>query len=189
MKPTNTPWSDHEVLQLVELRNSGMTWSEVSEQLGRTYESVRSMHRRLVDHKVGKTSPDRIASRTVPIKHVLLESPYPIYDNPLEMEGDAVIINGPVADHGLSILSCRREFDFQTDIVSDCAPLSMLVSDIKKKSKNVHALRDATRGGLATVLCEIAGSILRDIEIYEGNIPVREQARGICEFLGMDFLS
>jgi hydrogenase expression/formation protein HypE len=101
-------------------------------------------------------------------------------------EGDTIIINGPVADHGLSILSCRQEFDFKTDLVSDCAPLSMLVSDMKKASKNIHALRDATRGGLATVLCEIARSTSRNIEIYEEKIPVREQARGICEFLGMD---
>ena len=99
-------------------------------------------------------------------------------------EGDTVIINGPIADHGLAILSQREGFDFQSDIKSDCAPLSMLVSDIKKVSKKVHALRDATRGGLATVLCEISSRTKLDIEISEEIIPVRQQTRGICEFLG-----
>lgn len=101
-------------------------------------------------------------------------------------EGDTVIINGPIADHGLAILSQRQEFNFQADIESDCAPLASLVSDIKNASPNIHALRDATRGGLATVLCEIASRTLFDIEIFEDKIPVRSQSRGICEFLGMD---
>jgi hydrogenase expression/formation protein HypE len=101
-------------------------------------------------------------------------------------EGDVVIINGPIADHGLAILSQREEFNFQTDVESDCAPLSGLVSDIKRSSANIHALRDATRGGLATVLCEMASRTFLDIEIFEEDIPVRSQTRGICEFLGMD---
>jgi hydrogenase expression/formation protein HypE len=101
-------------------------------------------------------------------------------------EGDAVVINGTIADHGLAILSKRDEFNFQTDVKSDCAPLSLLVSDIKKASGNIHALRDATRGGLATVLCEMASRTSLDIEIFEEDIPVRSQTRGICEFLGMD---
>jgi hydrogenase expression/formation protein HypE len=101
-------------------------------------------------------------------------------------EGDAVIINGPIADHGLAILSQREEFNFRTDVKSDCAPLSMLVSDIKKASNNIHSLRDATRGGLATVLCEMASRTSLDIDIFEESIPVRNQTRGICEFLGMD---
>ena len=101
-------------------------------------------------------------------------------------EGDVIIINGPIADHGLAILSQREGFDFQADIISDCAPLSGLVSQIKCVSRNIHALRDATRGGLATVLCEMAAAALVDIDIYEEKIPVRVQTRGMCEFLGMD---
>jgi len=101
-------------------------------------------------------------------------------------EGDVIIINGPIADHGLAILSQREGFDFQADIISDCAPLSGLVSQIKCVSRNIHALRDATRGGLATVLCEMAAAASVDIDIYEEKIPVRVQTRGMCEFLGMD---
>ena len=132
---------------------------------------------------VGRGSADGIFINTAGIGFI--DDDYII--NPSMIgDGDVIIINGPIADHGLAILSQRDGFDFQTDIKSDCAPLSMLVSDIKKVSKNVHALRDATRGGLATVLCEISAGISRDIEIYEEAIPVRQQARGICEFLGMD---
>ncbi len=132
---------------------------------------------------VEKGSVDKIFINTTGIGTI--DDDYIINTSKIE-DGDIIIINGPIADHGLSILSQREEFDFTTDIVSDCAPLSALVSDMKRTSKNIHALRDATRGGLATVLCEIAGSISKNIEIFEESIPLRQQARGICEFLGMD---
>jgi len=136
------------------------------------------------DTKVAeKGSADKIFINTTGIGTI--DDDYIINTSKIE-DGDIILINGPIADHGLSILSQREEFDFTTDIISDCAPLSALVSDIKKASKNIHALRDATRGGLAAVLCEIAGNISKSIEVFEESIPLRQQARGICEFLGMD---
>ena len=132
---------------------------------------------------VEKGSADKIFINTAGIGTI--DDDYIINTSKIEA-GDIIIINGPISDHGLSILSQRKEFDFRTDIISDCAPLSGLVSDMKSVSKNIHALRDATRGGLATVLCEISENISKNIEISEVSIPLRQQARGICEFLGMD---
>jgi hydrogenase expression/formation protein HypE len=100
--------------------------------------------------------------------------------------GDVIMINGGIAEHGAAILAGRKEFNFKTGIVSDCAPLSSLISDITSISDNVHALRDATRGGLASVLFELAATSGADIRIHEDAIPVKKEVRGICEFLGFD---
>lgn len=102
-------------------------------------------------------------------------------------EGDNIIINGNIADHGICILNCRQEFGFKADIKSDCAPLNSLVKDIKDAAgSGLHALRDATRGGLARVLIELSGSSKMNFDIYQDKIPIQRQTRGICEFLGMD---
>jgi hydrogenase expression/formation protein HypE len=101
-------------------------------------------------------------------------------------EGDDIVLNGSIAEHGISLLSRRPEFNFKTKIISDCAPLDSLISGMLSASSNIHALRDATRGGLARVLIEMAQSSGLDFEIFEENIPVKREARGICEFLGLD---
>ena len=132
---------------------------------------------------VEKGSVDKIFINTTGIG--LVNNKYEISPSKIKT-GDKIIINGPIADHGLSILSQRKEFNFKTDIESDCAPLNSLVKDITGISKNIHALRDATRGGLATVLFEMARISRTDLNVYEEQIPLRTQARGICEFLGMD---
>lgn len=107
--------------------------------------------------------------------------------SPLKIKaGDIIIINGSIAEHGAAILARRKEFNFKTDIISDCAPLSSLVSDITSISDNVHALRDVTRGGLASVLYELAAASDTDIRIHEDAIPVKKEVRGICKFLGLD---
>ncbi|MGM0367257.1 MAG: hydrogenase expression/formation protein HypE [Actinomycetota bacterium] len=100
--------------------------------------------------------------------------------------GDKIIINGPIGNHGISILSRRKEFDFHSNVKSDCAPLSLLVSQIYPQINKVHALRDATRGGLATILLEMAESSGTRIEINSSDIPIDKEVRGICEFLGLD---
>ncbi len=101
-------------------------------------------------------------------------------------KGDKIIINGPIGDHGTAILSRRKEFDFSSDIKSDCAPLNILVSDMLKASGKIHALRDATRGGLATVLLEISEQSGHSMDIWAQDIPVNDNVLGICEFLGLD---
>lgn len=100
--------------------------------------------------------------------------------------GDKILINGGIAEHGTAILSSRKEFNFKTNIVSDCAPLSSLVNDMLTASKKIHALRDATRGGLASILFELARASETNINIHEDKIPVKKEVRGICEFLGLD---
>jgi hydrogenase expression/formation protein HypE len=100
--------------------------------------------------------------------------------------GDIIIINGPIGNHGIAVLSEREGLKFETEVQSDTAPLSSLVADILKVSKDIHVLRDPTRGGLATTLKEIALSSKVDIEINEEDIYIQEEVRAACEILGYD---
>lgn len=100
--------------------------------------------------------------------------------------GDVVMINGPIGSHGIAVLSEREGLKFETEIKSDTAPLSSLVADMLEVSKDIHVLRDPTRGGLSTTLNEIALSSKVDIEISEGDIPIQEEVRAACEILGYD---
>jgi len=100
--------------------------------------------------------------------------------------GDVVMINGPIGSHGIAVLSEREGLKFETEIKSDTTPLSSLVADMLEVSKNIHVLRDPTRGGLSTTLNEIALSSKVDVEINEGDIPIQEEVRAACEILGYD---
>jgi len=100
--------------------------------------------------------------------------------------GDVIIINGPIGSHGIAVLSEREGLKFETEIKSDTAPLSSLVADMLKVSKDIHVLRDPTRGGLSTSLNEIALSSKVDVEINESDIPIQEEVRAACEILGYD---
>ncbi|MCF8373317.1 MAG: hydrogenase expression/formation protein HypE [Bacteroidales bacterium] len=99
--------------------------------------------------------------------------------------GDKIIINGFVGDHGIAVLGARKSLNFQTEIKSDCASLSHIIQEVLAEV-DVHFMRDATRGGLATVLNEIAEHRNFGIEINEDEIPVREETQGVCELLGFD---
>jgi len=99
--------------------------------------------------------------------------------------GDKIIINGSIADHGISILSSREDFGF-SGIKSDCSPLNNMVEEILETGADIHAIRDATRGGLASVLNEFADISKLQIKIYENKIPINERVAAVCEFLGMD---
>jgi len=100
--------------------------------------------------------------------------------------GDRVIVNGPLGDHGCAILIARNELALETEVASDCQPLGSLVQTMLKACPDVHCLRDATRGGLATVLNEFAQSSHVGIRINETALPIREEVRGACEILGLD---
>lgn len=100
--------------------------------------------------------------------------------------GDKVILSGSIGDHGIAVLSKREGLDFDSPIESDCAPLNGLVRDILSVSKNIHCLRDPTRGGLATTLNEIAKQSNVGIIIEESKIPIKDSVKAICEFLGYD---
>ncbi|MFN6536672.1 MAG: hydrogenase expression/formation protein HypE [Nostoc sp. EkiNYC01] len=100
--------------------------------------------------------------------------------------GDVVIINGELGNHGAAILIARGELALETNIESDCQPLHDLVATILNICPQVHAMRDVTRGGLATVLNEFAFTSNVGIRLYEESIPVREEVKGFCEILGLD---
>ncbi len=100
--------------------------------------------------------------------------------------GDRIILNGPIAEHGIAIMSVREGLEFETQIQSDCAPLHSLVEKMIAASANIHVLRDPTRGGVATVLNEIAETAEVGISITEDRIPVTDEVAGACEILGFD---
>jgi hydrogenase expression/formation protein HypE len=101
--------------------------------------------------------------------------------------GDKILVSGYVGDHGIAIMSSRENLEFEGAIESDCAPLNGLVSSmLEAGARNIHCLRDPTRGGVATTLNEIAGRSRIGMELLEHSIPVRESVRGACEILGLD---
>lgn len=100
--------------------------------------------------------------------------------------GDKVIVNGYLGDHGCAILLARNELALETDIETDCQPLADLVQTMLAVCPDIHCLRDATRGGLATVLNEFAQSSQVAIRLEETALPLREEVRGACEILGLD---
>jgi hydrogenase expression/formation protein HypE len=100
--------------------------------------------------------------------------------------GDAVIVSGSIGEHGITIMLARGEFELEADIVSDTAPLATLVAHLLDATMEVRCIRDATRGGVATVLNEIAEASGVGISIEETAVPVREEVAGACELLGID---
>ena len=100
--------------------------------------------------------------------------------------GDKVIITGAIGEHGCSILLEREKLNIYSNIESDCAPLSGMVEKVFAVTRDIHVLRDPTRGGLATTLNEIASQSNVCIKLHENRIPVRDEVRGVCELLGMD---
>jgi len=102
------------------------------------------------------------------------------------MPGDLVLLSGTVADHGMAIMTSRQGLSFQSRITSDTAALHGLVQSMLAACPDIHALRDPTRGGVATSLNEFAKSSGVGIALYEEKIPVREPVRGACEVLGID---
>jgi hydrogenase expression/formation protein HypE len=100
--------------------------------------------------------------------------------------GDAILVSGPIGDHGVTIMLARGELDIEADLLSDTAPLNGLAADLLTNVGGVRALRDATRGGVATILNEIATAAGAGIVVTEDDIPVRPEVRGAAELLGLD---
>jgi len=101
--------------------------------------------------------------------------------------GDVVLINGPIASHGIAIMSVREGLEFETTLESDSAALNGLVADILEAGgEAVHVLRDPTRGGVASSLNEIAAQARVGFLLDEASIPIQEEVRGACEILGFD---
>ena len=100
--------------------------------------------------------------------------------------GDAVIVSGPIGDHGVTIMLARGELDIEADIVSDTAAMNGMIADLLGATTGVRALRDATRGGVATILNEVATAANVSVVVTEDAIPVRTEVRGASELLGID---
>ena len=100
--------------------------------------------------------------------------------------GDKILVSGQIGDHGVTIMLARGELDIEADVESDTAPLAELVASLLGAVPGVRALRDATRGGVATILNEIAKAADVGVLISENAIPVRDQVRGAAELLGID---
>ena len=100
--------------------------------------------------------------------------------------GDKVLVSGVLGDHGTAILIARNQLALEGAVQSDCQPLHELVDAMLSACPDIRCLRDATRGGLATVLNEFAQSSQVAIRIRERDVPVRETVRGACEILGLD---
>jgi hydrogenase expression/formation protein HypE len=100
--------------------------------------------------------------------------------------GDAVLVNGVLGDHGSAILAARGDLALEAPIESDCAALHALIDSLLHASPGTRFMRDATRGGVATVLNEIALAANCGIELDERAVPLREAVKGFCEILGLD---
>ena len=100
--------------------------------------------------------------------------------------GDKILVSGTIGDHGIAILSVRDSLEFDTVLESDCAPLAPLVETVLERVPDVRLFRDATRGGVTSVLYEIGSASNVGIEIDEKSIPLRDEVRGACEMLGLD---
>ncbi len=100
--------------------------------------------------------------------------------------GDVILVNGPIGDHGAAILAARGELALDSTIASDCQPLNTLVQSMLKQCPDIRCLRDATRGGIASVLNEFAQASACAMRLDEASLPIRETVRGMCEILGLD---
>jgi hydrogenase expression/formation protein HypE len=149
-------------------------------------EAARGAHVTLVtgDTKVvDRGKGDRIFINTSGIGVI----PHGIHITPARaVAGDAVLLSGRIADHGIAIMSVREGLEFSTRLTSDTAPLNSLVDAMLHACPDIHVLRDPTRGGVASALNEIADSAHAGIHIREDRIPIADEVRGACELLGLD---
>ncbi|MBD3392044.1 MAG: hydrogenase expression/formation protein HypE [Chitinivibrionales bacterium] len=100
--------------------------------------------------------------------------------------GDSVIVSGTIGDHGIAVMSAREGLRFESDIVSDVAPLWGMIKPLWDEGIPLRCLRDPTRGGVAAALCDIARASGAGIRVREKTLPVRRQVRGACDLLGLD---
>jgi hydrogenase expression/formation protein HypE len=103
--------------------------------------------------------------------------------------GDAILVSGDLGRHGMAIMAVREGLEFESAIESDSAPVAAKVLEMLRAGIRIHCLRDLTRGGLTSVLNEIAEGAKVTIEVEEKQMPVREDVRAACEILGLDPLA
>ena len=127
---------------------------------------------------------DKIFINTTGIGHIHAKAA--IAEDRIQL-GDRIIVSGPIAQHGVAILSVREGLEFETEIVSDTRCLNHAVTELLDRfGEDIHLMRDPTRGGLGTVLAEIAKTTRWGIDLKQRQLPVDEQVAGACELLGLD---
>ena len=104
----------------------------------------------------------------------------------LAKPGDAIIVTGDIGRHGCTILLEREDFGIDANVTSDCAPLWGTVKAVMDTTHNLHVIRDATRGGVGTVLYEIAGQSNVGIRLNAAAVPVQPEVKGVCGMLGLE---
>ena len=105
-------------------------------------------------------------------------------------EGDAILISGTIGDHGAAILNARENLGFSQTILSDCVPLNEMIAKVEAAAgKNLHAMRDPTRGGIAASLNEFAVDTGLQFAIEEDKLPVLPEVKSFLEILGLDLFT
>jgi len=132
---------------------------------------------------VGRGSCDKIFINTAGVG--VIRQDHQLGAN-LARPGDRILVNGYLGDHGATILNARGEMHLSSPIQSDCAALHGLISTLLAAAPGTRFIRDATRGGIASVLNEIAEASACAIEIHEASTPIRQEVKGFCEILGLD---
>ncbi len=111
---------------------------------------------------------------------------FPLQRRDIE-EGDIIFINGSIADHGISVMAERNGLSFTKNLLSDCAPLNHLIAAvIKACPSGIKFMRDATRGGVASVLNEVVQKTPFSAKLLEEKLPVKDEVKGVCDILGID---
>ncbi len=108
------------------------------------------------------------------------------YEQAAPQPGDAILVSGPIGDHEAAIFQAREQVAHRLETQSDCAALWPLVEAMMSHAADLRVMRDPTRGGLATVLCELASRGGCSIEVDEAAVPVRREVQGLCELVGFD---
>ncbi|MEI6123687.1 MAG: hydrogenase expression/formation protein HypE [Bacteroidota bacterium] len=134
---------------------------------------------------VDKGKCDKIFINTSGIGWIQPHNHHISYGHNIQL-GDNIIINGNIAEHGVTIIGARNNILFADALQSDCASLNGLINRAMQVAKTIRFMRDATRGGIATVLCELVENRSFGIQIEEDKIPVSESVLGLCEVFGFD---
>lgn len=164
----------------------GMEISELEKIVASMAKTAESCNVKIVtgDSKVVERGKgDKLYINTTGIG--IVENSFDISGRAIE-EGDKIIVNGTLGDHGITILCEREELNFKTKMQSDCSVLYPLITDILSVTKKVKFMRDITRGGLATILNEIIQERKLGVVLKERFIPVNEEVGFICEMLGFN---
>ena len=114
-----------------------------------------------------------------------VDCPQPVHPDRVRA-GDAILVSGPLGDHGIAVMAARERLSFTEPLLSDVAPVAEPVAALFDAGIDVRCLRDPTRGGLVSALTEIAGQAGLGARIRDGQVPVRPQVRDCCELLGLD---